>query len=691
MKTRLPKAVWIGTLLLALTPRAASAYQIGENTPPNAGAARTGTSSRTSDTGPVRLARFSYVQGNVTWRAGDDAAWSPATVNLPIRQGAQISVTGGRAEVQFDDGSLLRLGSGAVVTLQTLYSDEDGEFTELDLSEGLLSVELRDSPSIYQINTPFVSVLSEGPSKVRVGAESSVEVAVRLGKATVEGKGAKTTLSQGGYLNVPAASSAFAIHLMPDPDSWDHFGDDRDRQLADPESKRRLPPDIARVAGNLSAYGVWHDDPHLGSVWCPRETDAGWRPYQHGHWVWVEPFGWTWVADESWGWAPYHYGTWVRASYGWAWVPGPAQQYWCPAVVGFSEYGDEVAWAPLAPSEVHYPVYLAHCYRNDDWADYFSIGGAAVYYPDDASSCDPRPFSTASVHGVVVVPTIPGLFRHPVAGTIVNRYIHPLSGIHPLPTGFIPTNARRYPGATVARKAEFGDSSHSRPQAANGGALWPRGRAARAPENGASPVSGPISVRPAARAAALPPPSLPGDFSGVPVWTRPVYRAPLPDRVARSAPPLPKAAAHAAPDADAVFAKPNAPPPFVPPVFASPVVIRPAASDETRQNAPEVWLPAQPAGVRRAEPGPIRIILPREPALPHDRRGSDAPQGDRSESQLERPAPPPEERPQEPQRSQEPQHTPPASDKQDNKQDNKSDDKKDDAGDQAERRGGRAR
>ena len=43
-------------------------------------------------------------------RASDSDEWSKATVNLPIRQGAQIWVTdGGHADLQFDDGSELEI------------------------------------------------------------------------------------------------------------------------------------------------------------------------------------------------------------------------------------------------------------------------------------------------------------------------------------------------------------------------------------------------------------------------------------------------------------------------------------------------------------------------------------------------------------------------------------------------------
>jgi hypothetical protein len=528
MKRLLPKAGWALTLLLALMPLAASAYQIGEDTPPDAGAAQNGDSSA----GPIRLARFSYVQGNVTWRAGDGAAWSQASVNLPIRQGAQIWVTnGGRAEVQFDDGSLLRLGNGAVSTLQTLYSDADGEFTEIQMNEGLSELELRGTHSVYQVDTPLASIKSEGPSKVRIGVDTSVEIAVRAGRATVEGDGAKTTLNSGAYLDLADANASYDVGSLPDPDSWDRFNDDRDQELVDADSN--LPSNIALVAGNLDSYGLWHSDPRYGQVWCPRVAEAGWRPYQHGHWVWVDPFGWTWVSDEAWGWAPYHYGTWVSEPYGWGWVPGPARQYWCPAVVHFSEYNGGVAWAPLAPVEVRYPPVLSIGFHGGNWSAFFSIGGAAVYYPQNASYCAPRPFNNVTVNRVTYVNNVTNITR---STTINNITINRNSYLHN--TVFVPINARNASGVTTASVAEFGGAGRYHPQAQGGAAFFVRGRSIGAPIGGAAPVAGPLAVRPTALAFTSSRSFLPGLRPSALVQQRPIFRAPLPQRVARFAPAL---------------------------------------------------------------------------------------------------------------------------------------------------------
>ena len=433
---------------------------------------------------------------------------------------------GGRAEIQFDDGSLLRLGSGALVTLQTLYSDTDGEYTEIQMSEGLAALELRHATSIYQVNTPFASVKATGPARVRVGVDDTVEVAVRDGSAAIEGTGRKTVLRPGDYLDIPDADAGYQVASLPDPDSWDRWNDDRNAQLADAESDQYLPSNIALVSGDLDDYGAWRDDPQYGHVWCPRVADTEWRPYQHGHWVWVQPFGWTWVASESWGWAPYHYGTWVDASYGWAWVPGPAHQYWCPAVVHFSEYNGDVAWCPLAPAEVHYPPALSIGFRGG-WSLNFSTGGCAVYYPANERYCEPRPFNNVVVNKTVYINNVTNAYN--ISRTTLNRNVY-VTDYH-----FVPRNARSA-GVTTASVAGFGGRDEYRPAPREATAYFTKGRAIGAPERGVAPVAGPIAVRPTAEDLTPSRQFLPARPDAA-FAQRPLFRAPLPRRVALGAPP----------------------------------------------------------------------------------------------------------------------------------------------------------
>jgi hypothetical protein len=95
---------------------------------------------------------------------------------------------------------------------------------------------------------------------------------------------------------------------------------------------------------DLAPYGRWAYVSGPGWVWSPYSVQAGWCPYQLGHWVYTD-YGWTWASDENFGWAVYHYGRWNNdPSYGWVWVPGTE---WGPAWVAWHEGGGYVGWAPL--------------------------------------------------------------------------------------------------------------------------------------------------------------------------------------------------------------------------------------------------------------------------------------------------------------------------------------------------------
>ncbi len=198
-----------------------SNYKVGENQSAPAPTAPPAVTNKQTTDEPQRLARFDYINGDVTWRSDAGSDWSKAVVRLPLRQGAQISVTkGGRAEIRFDDGSLLRLGNGAVATLKTLYNDAQGEFTEIKLTSGLATLRPRAAHSIYQVDTPVVTVTAAGPARVRVGVADTVEIGVNQGSANVEGKQGKINLIAGDYLCLEDANSPYDLRSLPREDSW---------------------------------------------------------------------------------------------------------------------------------------------------------------------------------------------------------------------------------------------------------------------------------------------------------------------------------------------------------------------------------------------------------------------------------------------------------------------------------------
>ncbi len=155
------------------------------------------------------------------------------------------------------------------------------------------------------------------------------------------------------------------------PDAFDSWSLERDRReqtaLSSP-SAQYVSPDVTGYE-DLDANGRWSSDPEYGYVWTPTVVAVDWSPYRYGRWVWVAPWGWTWIDDAPWGFAPFHYGRWARSHDRWCWVPGPrhVRAVYAPALVGWVGTPDfsvsvtvgggaGVAWFPLGPREVYVPA-----------------------------------------------------------------------------------------------------------------------------------------------------------------------------------------------------------------------------------------------------------------------------------------------------------------------------------------------
>lgn len=477
----------------------------------------------TTSDGPVRMARIARIDGAVSWRPGDDVDWSDAGWNLPLREGAEIWVNpGARAEIQFDDGSFLRLGNGALATFHTMFSDSRGEFTEIKLNTGTASLQLTSNLSSYQVDTPLASVTSAGVSNLRVDATNGLRAIVWDGQANVQGIAGQMTVGGGEYLRLANAQSNYTVFPAPGRDSWDDFCDGRNEATRHPS--RYLPSSIALVAGDLDSYGDWIRDPQYGYCWHPNMPDPNWAPYHDGHWVWVSPFGWTWCGNEPWGWAPYHYGTWFASPRGWLWRPGPAQQCWSPAVVHFSTNNGAIAWCPLAPAEVHYPPALSIHFGSGNWSVNFSIGGAASYYPDGPNSCSPRPWNNREVNRTTNVYNVTRVTN------ITNVYVNNV---------FVPRNARVPGGATVTNTSGFGGRGSFARGSASTVDIFTKGKGFGAPSGGTR-FAGPTNVQPTATSFS-PARQLTKARPDPRIFTRPVVRAPLTPRTSAYSKPMPTA------------------------------------------------------------------------------------------------------------------------------------------------------
>src|SRR5437879_12497441 len=86
----------------------------------------------------ARIVRLSDVQGTVQINKNSGLGFENAFANLPITQGTQLRTReNGRAEIEFEDGSTLRLTPNTTVEFSTLgVSDAGKHVSREDLVEG---------------------------------------------------------------------------------------------------------------------------------------------------------------------------------------------------------------------------------------------------------------------------------------------------------------------------------------------------------------------------------------------------------------------------------------------------------------------------------------------------------------------------------------------------------------------------
>ena len=329
------------------------------------------TSARADDDPPGRVARLNYIQGSVSFQPGGESDWVQANPNRPLTTGDNLwTDKNSRGELHIDS-TVIRLSSETGITFLNL----DDRTVQIQLAEGSLSAHVRrlDGGDAFEIDTPNLAFTVQRPGDYRVDVDpngNTTVVTVREGEGDVTGGGSEYHLDSGDSDAFSGTDSlTYDGRQAGSMDEFDQWGRSRDDQEERAQSAQYVSRDVIGYE-DLDAYGTWRSTPEYGYVWYPTRVAAGWAPYRFGHWVWIEPWGWTWVEDEPWGFAPFHYGRWAVVGGGWGWVPGPVvvRPVYAPALVAFVGGpgfgvslaiggGGGVAWFPLGPREVYVPPY----------------------------------------------------------------------------------------------------------------------------------------------------------------------------------------------------------------------------------------------------------------------------------------------------------------------------------------------
>lgn len=335
----------------------------------------------------ARVARISFIRGEVQVKRVGENDWESVSLNLPLVEGDEIATSNNaRIEIQFDSQNFLRLAENSFLKITTLRD----EGIAVSLNEGLLSLRVfsfEKDKGYFEIDAPQTTVSVQNAGLFRIDTRETEQIKVAAtegGQARIYSDNSGFTLRNGRNATIFLSQDRLGEWETADAakysDEWDNWIAERDNKLAkllkDSYYDKYYDRDIYG-AEDLNDYGSWSHSNDYGWIWRPYQTSisvySNWSPYRFGHWTWVNPFGWVWVNDEPWGWATYHHGRWVNDGYGWFWTPypqyRPKRSWWKAALVAIFNINTDICWYPLSYRDRYYD-YNRQYRRNDRNRDF---------------------------------------------------------------------------------------------------------------------------------------------------------------------------------------------------------------------------------------------------------------------------------------------------------------------------------
>jgi len=294
-----------------------------------------------ADSSHARVIRLSLVQGDVRFASsfhGDpladtSAIWTTAELNQPIRQGYVLATDNGRAEVEFEYGTVAFLKEHTVL-----------EFYDLSLHDGELTTRLivRQGSASFSVDKSLDGYFSVtgGDFTVEAGSRSAFRldnfddgstVKTLRGHVTVLLKGDTKRLEKGQSLSMKAGDeTSVSIGKVPAEDDFDRWVSARIDSISTATSSATQytgSPYYTSGFADLFTYGSWFSCGGYGYGWRPFGAGFGWSPFAMGQWIWDPTYGWTYLSSQPWGWAPYHYGGWLFDASCGGWLYSPPYPY----------------------------------------------------------------------------------------------------------------------------------------------------------------------------------------------------------------------------------------------------------------------------------------------------------------------------------------------------------------------------
>ncbi len=277
----------------------------------------------------VRIVRLSAVEGSVEIDRHTGQGFEKAILNMPITRGTLLRTGEGKAEVEFEEGTVVRLAPDAQVDFQQLSLRSSGaRVSTLAVDQGTVYVNYRsrkDDEFTVAVGGRDISLRKSVHFRVDVSAEE-VKLAVRDGQLELAGSDGTMKVKKDETATLDFRDNGryvLANGFAPsDYDQWDRDRENYHDTYANNSAYNSYP---YYGRGDLNRYGSWYSVPGYGTMWQPYGIGATWDPfYSNGYWSYCPGFGYMYTSAYPWGWLPYRYGSWAYVpGWGWGWLPGP--------------------------------------------------------------------------------------------------------------------------------------------------------------------------------------------------------------------------------------------------------------------------------------------------------------------------------------------------------------------------------